>query len=109
MGSYFSEFDVNPTTVAFNEIYSALEQGIVTENPVHDISALQLHEVQDYLMTSAHVAQSAWFVVNTEFWNEISETDQEVVADETAQAVSDLNEQIQAEEEQIIDELEDEG
>lgn len=47
----FEALGANPTPMAFSELFSALQQGVVDgqENPLMNIYANKLHEVQKYL------------------------------------------------------------
>ncbi|NJK72008.1 MAG: TRAP transporter substrate-binding protein [Synechococcaceae cyanobacterium SM2_3_60] len=53
----FRELGANPTPLSFNEVYSALDQGVIDgqENPADVVVSARLPEVQDYLSVSNHI------------------------------------------------------
>ena len=55
----------NPTPVAFNELYLALQQGVVEaqENPFEMIMTASLYDVQKYIMDTQHVASHYMFLM----------------------------------------------
>jgi TRAP-type transport system periplasmic protein len=55
----------NPTPVAFNELYLALQQGVVEaqENPFEMIQTASLYDVQKYIMNTQHVASHYMFLM----------------------------------------------
>jgi TRAP-type C4-dicarboxylate transport system substrate-binding protein len=63
-----------PVEVAFEELYLALQQGTVDgqENPIVNIDAINLDEVQDFISLSSHQLSSNLVVVNAETWNSLS-------------------------------------
>ncbi len=63
-----------PVEVAFEELYLALQQGTVDgqENPIVNIDAINLDEVQDFLSMSSHQLSSNLVVINAETWGGLS-------------------------------------
>lgn len=70
----------NPTPIAFDEVYLALQQGVVDaqENPLPTIRAKAFHEVQDYINLTGHITDSLITIVGGPRWNQLSEEDQEI-------------------------------
>ena len=66
--------------VAFEELYLALQQGTVDgqENPITNIDAINLDEVQDYISLSSHQLSSNLVIIG-EVWNELSTEQQDAV------------------------------
>jgi tripartite ATP-independent transporter DctP family solute receptor len=64
----------SPVEVAYDELYLALQQKIVDgqENPLVNIKAINLPEVQDYVSMSSHQLSSNLVVVNDEAWAGLS-------------------------------------
>jgi tripartite ATP-independent transporter DctP family solute receptor len=94
-----------PVEVAFEELYLALQQGTVDgqENPITNIDAISLVEVQDYISLSSHQLSSNLVIIG-EVWNELSAEQQAALtaAVETAmvqepQCAADAEEEILAE------------
>lgn len=73
-----------PTVMAFSEVYGALQQGALDaqENPLANIVAPRLNEVQDYLSLTGHFYNTLMIVFDDESWNEISSNDQKIIIEE---------------------------
>jgi tripartite ATP-independent transporter DctP family solute receptor len=67
--------------VAFEELYLALQQGTVDgqENPITNIDAINLDEVQDFISLSSHQLSSNLVIIG-EVWNELSTEQQEALS-----------------------------
>ena len=77
----------NPTSMAFGEVFSALEQGVVDgqENPWNTILTSKFYEVQDYASESRHVYTPFIIMIGEKFYNGLSPEDQTIV-EEAAKA-----------------------
>jgi tripartite ATP-independent transporter DctP family solute receptor len=75
--------------VAFEELYLALQQGTVDgqENPIVNIDAINLDEVQDYISLSAHQLSTNLVVVNGATWDSLTAEQQQAVADGVEEAM----------------------
>jgi tripartite ATP-independent transporter DctP family solute receptor len=64
----------NAVEVAYDELYLALQQGIADgqENPLVNIKAINLPEVQDYVSLSSHQLSSNLVVLNDAKWQSLS-------------------------------------
>lgn len=62
-----------PQVMAFSEVYSALQQGVVdgTENPVSNFYTQKMHEVQKHLTLSNHGYLGYAVVTNKKFWDDL--------------------------------------
>jgi C4-dicarboxylate-binding protein DctP len=60
----------NPQVMAFSEVYTALQQGVVdgTENPVSNFYTQKMHEVQKHMTMSNHGYLGYAVIVNKAFW-----------------------------------------
>ncbi|MDX1731834.1 MAG: TRAP transporter substrate-binding protein, partial [Aurantimonas coralicida] len=58
----FKAYGANPTPMSFSEVFVALQTGVIDgqENPLTNISAGKLNEVQEYLSMSGHVYSPAY-------------------------------------------------
>ncbi|GAA4368679.1 DctP family TRAP transporter solute-binding subunit [Nocardioides caricicola] len=78
------------TEVAYEELFLALQQGTVDgqENPITNIAASSLQDVQDYISMSNHQANSNLVIIGGDSWGELSEEQQEALtaAVDTAEA-----------------------
>ena len=61
----------NPQVMAFSEVYSALQQGVVdgTENPMSNLYTKKMNEVQKHLTISDHGYLGYAVIVNKAFWD----------------------------------------
>ena len=59
-----------PQTMAFSEVYQALQTGVVngTENPPSNLYTQKMHEVQKYVTLSDHGYLGYAVIVNKKFW-----------------------------------------
>jgi tripartite ATP-independent transporter DctP family solute receptor len=66
----FKLYGANPTPLAYAEVYSALQSGVMDgeENPFVQIWSGRFHEVQKYLSLSGHVYSPAYPVVGEKWW-----------------------------------------
>lgn len=80
--SMFKAFGAAPTTINFNETYSALQSKIVDgqENPLAIIETAKLYEVQTYCSTTNHMWDGFWFLANRRNWEALPENIRTVVA-----------------------------
>lgn len=80
----FRQFGANPVPMAFSDVLVALETGTVDgqENPLAQIRASNLNEVQDFLSITEHVYTPAYVTVSAEHWAELPEEVRTVVEEE---------------------------
>lgn len=79
----FEALGANPTPLAFSELYSALDQGVVDgqENPAQIVLSARFPEIQDYVAISNHVYVPTHLVIADWFLNSLSdETREQLVA-----------------------------
>ena len=101
----------NPTPVDFNELYSALDQGIVDgqENPLPTIDSMKFYEVQKYISLTAHTYNPAIVVMNKGVWESLSE-EQQMAIDEAVKETTTYHRQLLADkEEEILEKLKENG
>jgi len=101
----------SPTTVAFDELYSSLQQGVVDaqENPAETVLSASLNEVQSHYTLTRHLASTGWFTINTDVLSGLSEDDRSVVKDTLSSDIEELSTSISESESDAIDELESNG
>ncbi|WP_249977308.1 TRAP transporter substrate-binding protein [Vreelandella olivaria] len=77
----FNQLGANATPLAFSEVYSALDQGVIDgqENPAHVAQTSRLYEVQNYLSVSNHVYLPTFLVFGEPFLNRLSSEDIETL------------------------------
>jgi tripartite ATP-independent transporter DctP family solute receptor len=74
----FRALGANPTPMAFSELFSSLQQGVVDgqENPYTNIYSQRLYEVQKYVSDTGHVYSWVVFVVGKKFYDGLTEQEQ---------------------------------
>jgi tripartite ATP-independent transporter DctP family solute receptor len=92
------------TEVAYEELYLALQQGTVDgqENPITNIAAQNLAEVQDYLSLSAHQLNTN-LVIMSPVWNELSGEQQDALTAAVETAVEEVTACVAEDEEATIE------
>jgi tripartite ATP-independent transporter DctP family solute receptor len=92
------------TEVAYEELFLALQQGTVDgqENPIVNIAALNLPEVQDHISLSSHQANSN-LVIAGGVWNEITADQQKVLTAAVDTAVQRVTECVAEDEKKTLD------
>ena len=80
--SMFKAFEAAPTSINFNEVYSALQTRIVDgqENPLAIIATAKLNEVQKYCSLTNHMWDGFWFLANRRAWEHLPEDVRGIVA-----------------------------
>lgn len=93
------------TEVAYEELYLALQQGTVDgqENPITNIVATNLKEVQDYVSLSSHQLNTN-LVIMGPIWNELSDEQQEALTAATEKAVTEVTSCVTEDEEAVLEE-----
>lgn len=79
----------NPTPLAFNELYTALQQGTVEaqENPVELIVSQKFYEQQDYMILTNHLGHTMGWVISQNFYNSLPDDLRSVVDEGYAEAL----------------------
>ncbi|MFM6991832.1 MAG: DctP family TRAP transporter solute-binding subunit, partial [Rhodoferax sp.] len=74
----FKALKVNPTPMAFGELYGALESKAVDaqENPYPVLLAAKFFEVQKYVSNTNHVYSPIVILVSKKFWDKLSPVEQ---------------------------------
>lgn len=98
------------TEVAYEELYLALQQGVVDgqENPIVNIQASNLVEVQDYMSMSNH-QQNSNLIVASPAYDDLSEEQRTALDDAVAEAVSQMPGCVEEAEQEILGGWESEG
>ena len=80
--SLFQNLGAAPTSINFNEVYSALQTRIVDgqENPLSLILIAKLYEVQKYISITNHMWDGQFTLVNGRAWRSLPADLQEVLA-----------------------------
>ena len=80
--SMFKAFEAAPTSINFNEVYTALQTKVVDghENPLAIIATAKLNEVQRYCSLTNHMWDGFWFLANRRAWERLPENLRAIVA-----------------------------
>ncbi len=73
----FQSIGIQPTPMAFPELFTALQQGTVDgqENPIPVILASKFSQVQKYLSLTGHVYSPSLLLISPKLWNSLSDAD----------------------------------
>ena len=98
------------TEVAYEELFLALQQGTVDgqENPIVNIDAISLEEVQDYISLSSHQANSNLVIIG-EVWDELSTEQQDALQAAVDAAVEQVPGCVDEDEQKTLAEWEESG
>jgi tripartite ATP-independent transporter DctP family solute receptor len=71
----FKAFGASPTPMSFAELFTALQQGVVDgqENPIYNIFAMKIHEVQKYMSLTHHLWNSGIFIMSEKYYQSLPE------------------------------------
>ncbi|MFD1415695.1 DctP family TRAP transporter solute-binding subunit [Oceanobacillus jeddahense] len=103
--------DADPITMAFSEVYTALQQGTIDgqENPVDVTYSSGLEEVQQYMTMWNYVYDALILGMNKELYDSLSEEDQALIKRVAAEANEYQIALTREKEEEQLAELEEKG
>jgi TRAP-type C4-dicarboxylate transport system substrate-binding protein len=84
----FTAWGANPTPMAFSEVFVGLQTGVIDgqENPLTNIYAAKLNEVQKYLSITGHVYTPSYLTTGANQWTKLPE-DVRAILEKTARDV----------------------
>ncbi|KIH99783.1 tRNA modification GTPase [Streptomonospora alba] len=99
------------TTVAFEEVYLALQQGTADgqENPIPTISSDNFDEVQSHISLTSHQIGSQMIVVSGQTWERLSGEQQDVLQQAVSETRAENRKCIEEAEAEILDEWKADG
>jgi tripartite ATP-independent transporter DctP family solute receptor len=73
----FQSIGVQPTPMAFSELFTALQQGVVDgqENPIPVILSAKFSQVQKHLSLTGHVYSPSLLLMSPALWNKLNDAD----------------------------------
>jgi tripartite ATP-independent transporter DctP family solute receptor len=97
--------------IKFSELYVALQQGVVDgqENPLVNIWAGKLHEVQKFISLTGHKYELTPFLIGKRSWDKLSDADKKVIRDAAAEATALQRKLAQEAEDKMFAELKSKG
>ncbi|MBO1114184.1 TRAP transporter substrate-binding protein [Bordetella petrii] len=109
--SMFKALQSAPTSINFNEVYSALQTKVVDaqENPLAIIQTAKLFEVQEYCSLTNHMWDGFWFLGNKAAWDRLPKDIQTVVAKHINEAGMNERNDVHALNDELQKKLTEEG
>ncbi|QMV13617.1 C4-dicarboxylate TRAP transporter substrate-binding protein [Vibrio spartinae] len=100
-----------PTPMSLSDVYPALSQGVIdgVENPAVVLYGGKFYEVAKNLSLTAHTKHMSPFVAGTNFWNSLSQTQQDIIVSTSQDMVKYGAKLIAESEKQAIDQLKAKG
>jgi tripartite ATP-independent transporter DctP family solute receptor len=94
--SMFKDFGASPTSISFNEVYSALQTKIADgqENPLSVIDAGKLYEVQKYCSVTNHMWDGFWLLANPRAFKKLPDDMQAIVQREFSRSSLEVREDV---------------
>ncbi len=101
----WQKFGANPTPMGWTEVFTALQRGVIDgqENPLSTIVNGSIHQVQDYLIRTSHMANGWTFQWNAQRYAEFDEAERAAIERATDDAVAWYNDMIEAEEARLLE------
>jgi TRAP-type transport system periplasmic protein len=97
--------------IKFSELYVALQQGVVDgqENPLMNIYASKLYEVQKFITLSGHKYEMTPLLMSKRTWERLSEADRKIVQEAAAEATQLQRKLSQDSDDKLLGELKAKG
>ena len=107
----YRAFGIQPTPMAFPEVFGALQQGTVDgqENPIPVILASKFSQVQKHLSLTGHVYSPALLITSPRLMNKLSDADKKVFYEAAKHATVAQRKKVNDDENSGIAQLEKEG
>jgi TRAP-type C4-dicarboxylate transport system substrate-binding protein len=97
--------------IKFAELYVALQQGVVDgqENPLMNIHASKLYEVQKFISLTGHKYEMTPFLMSKRSWDRLAEADRKAVQEAAAEATALQRKLSQESEDKLLADLKAKG
>ncbi|UGA56665.1 TRAP transporter substrate-binding protein [Vibrio sp. VB16] len=107
----FRALGANPTPMAFSELFSSLQQGVVDgqENPYTNIYSQRLYEVQKYVSNTGHVYSWVVFVVGKKFYDGLTTKEQKTMQEAARIAIEHMRISVKSQDEKSLQNMIDAG
>ena len=107
----YRAFGIQPTPMAFPEVFGALQQGTVDgqENPIPVILASKFSQVQKHLSLTGHVYSPALIITSPRLMNKLSDADKKVFYEAAKKAAVAQRKKVNDDEDNGIAQLEKDG
>ena len=86
-------FGCSVVPVAYSELYSALQTGVVdgAEQPYSGYNAKHFYEVAPYYLLDGHETSPNYIIASELTWNKIPEADRKMIVDSLKEAIANYN------------------
>lgn len=100
----FRSLGANPTPMAFSELFSSLQQGVVDgqENPYTNIYSQRLYEVQKYVSDTGHVYSWVVFVVGKKFYDGLTSDEKNFMQQAARIAIDHMRASVKVQDEKSL-------
>ena len=107
----YRAFGIQPTPMAFPEVFGALQQGTVDgqENPIPVILASKFSQVQKHLSLTGHVYSPGLLITSPRLMNKLSDADKKVFYEAAKKAAVAQRKKVNEDEDNGIAQLEKDG
>ncbi len=107
----WSKLGVSSTTVAMNELYTALQTHVAEacEGGYEQMATLKLYEVQPYIMETDHVYEFVGLFINNKLFDKLTKEQQKILQDCATDALKYADKLAEASREQYKKECESKG
>ncbi len=107
----YRAFGIQPTPMAFPEVFGALQQGTVDgqENPIPVILASKFSQVQKHLSLTGHVYSPGLLITSPRLMNKLSDADKKVFNEAAKKAAVAQRKKVNEDEDNGIAQLEKDG
>ena len=107
----YRTFGINPTPMAWPEVFGALQQGTVDgqENPIPVVLSGKLWQVQKHFSMTNHVYSPAVLVLSPAIWQKLSDADKAVFVDAAKKASIVQRKKVNDDENSGVAQMEKEG
>lgn len=107
----WKEMGASPTTMAWNEVYTGLEQNVIEaqENPIPFIYGGRIHEVQDYLALTAHKYEYVTIAMSEKRWDTLTDEQRAIIQEAADVSTEYENGLVEEKTEELLQIMKDEG
>lgn len=108
---FMKSLEANPTPVNFNELYSALEQGVVDgqENPMATIMSMKFYEVQKQISLTGHTYSPGAVLMSKKTYDSLTAGQKTMVEEAVQASANQQRKKIEENEEKSIEEVKGKG
>lgn len=111
MEAVWSAMGASPTTMAWGEVYTALEQNVIEaqENPVPFMYSGRIHEVQKYIAMTDHKFEYVTLSISEKTWQSLTEEQKKIVHEAADAATKYQNDTVNQVAQENLQEMIDAG